>query len=65
MKSENLEWPPKPQRIHAKPKKLDGFFSFEDFSVYLHIDQLTPFVNKFCLQHPIKLLTMAIGKNVI
>lgn len=33
--------------------------------VYLHIDQLTAFVNKFCLHNPFKLLTMAIGKKVI
>lgn len=46
-------------------KKSDEFFSLKYFSVYLHIDQLTAFVNKFCLHYPIKLLTMAIGKNVI
>lgn len=55
-KSENFERPPKPHRIHVMPRKSDGFFSFKYFSVYLHIDQLTAYENKFCLHHPSKLM---------
>lgn len=55
-KSKHLEWPSRPQRICAMPRKLDGFFSFKYCSVYLHIDQSPVKTNEFCSHYPLKTL---------